>query len=312
MGKGKGKGDKWFHNLQKNKYIQKGFRALSPSRFVENELIRLAKLNNNQKLFWKEFQQYLIDEREKRIGAIVSAITSTRKVDGCFEFGRIVTARYAQDPLNGAGSVILPPGGRFNFGRALTYSNYFIGLYFADTFDTAFAEKFHQSQQPDDEICNFALKEPDSFSYYKTKIKLDSYIDLTESETQQAFIEAIRDIHIPDYFKQNANNVGIDVSLVTTAQGLTRNLLDPEYSQWASWVDQPSPSQWFGHYVRLAKIQGILYSSVRNQAGRNLVVFPDNFVESKSIIELADEVPSVPDSRKYINSDNYHNFIHLT
>lgn len=130
MGKGKGKGRKWFDSFktQKNSLLKNGFRAIAPSRFVENEIIRISALNETQREFWKNFQQHLIEEREKIINNIVGAIDLTKKEGFEFEYCRIVSSEFSNDPLNGVGSVLRPPGGRFNLAKTSSLSNYFIGL----------------------------------------------------------------------------------------------------------------------------------------------------------------------------------------
>jgi hypothetical protein len=149
MGKSKGKYQLWYESIQRKTKtsVDDIHRMFSPHTFVERELLRLDKLNENQRLYYKEFQQFLADEREKRIEDIKNSITSRKKTDEAFQFSRIVTSRFANDPFNGAGSVIKPPGGRFNIGRSVSYNNYFIGIYFASSFDTAFAEKFQEIEE---------------------------------------------------------------------------------------------------------------------------------------------------------------------
>jgi len=144
----------------------------------------------------------LVDEREKRIGDITGSIVSTQLENLNAEFGRIVTSNFANDPLSGKGSVVRPPGGRFNIAKTSSYSNYFIGLYLAEDFPTAFAEKYHKDddQRTDEELRDFSLIPNESFSFNRVSVHLDSYIDLNSNDTLEAFTEVIKDIMVPDYY----------------------------------------------------------------------------------------------------------------
>jgi len=298
--------------LGANLLARNGFRAIAPSMYVENEIKRITTLNENQRQFWKDFQQYLINEREARINDILGAIDSTKSEKFESSFGRIVSSKFAQDPLNGSGSVIVPPGGRFNLAKSSSYSNFFIGLYLAEDYDTAFAEKFHCSNesQTEAELIDFGLRPNESFSFNRVSVKIEKYIDLTNDETLEAFIESIKDIKIPPYFYLTGKGLGIQVSLLTDAKILRQSFFSEDYPLWAAWLDQPAPSQFFGHYCRLAGVQGILYPSVRNNKN-NIVLFPENFNESNSIVELTDDVPYVPNERKKICKDNFQTFMYL-
>ncbi|MBY0414669.1 MAG: RES family NAD+ phosphorylase [Bdellovibrionales bacterium] len=315
MGKGKGKGRKWFDSFKtkKNALIKNGFRSIAPSSFVESEIIRISTLNDNQREFWKNLQQHLIEEREKIISDIIGAIDSTKKEGFESEYCRIVSSEFSNDPLNGAGSVLRPPGGRFNLAKTSSLSNYFIGLYMAEDYETAFAEKFHQSNEDQTEnlLCDFSLRPIESFSYYRTSIKIQNYIDLTTDETLKAFIVAIKDIEAPEYYLSMGKSLNIPVTMATNEILLRKSFFNAEYPLWAAWLDQPAPSQLFGHYCREAGIEGILYPSVRNPSKKNMVLFPDNFKDSSAVIELLDKAPHVPAERRKITKENYQNFINL-
>lgn len=315
MGKSKGKYQPWYESIQRKtkSYVDDIHRMFSPHTFVEQELLRLDKLNEDQRLYYKELQQYLADEREKRIEDIKNSIASFKKTDETFHFSRIVTSKFANDPFNGAGSVMKPPGGRFNIGRSVSYNNYFMGLYFASSFDTAFAEKYQDIEEGTnkEDLLDFSLRGPDSFSYCRSKITLESYFDLTQEGSLNEFYDVIKDITVPDYIKNNAKKVHMSANLVSDSAHLRKALLDPKYTQSGTWLDQPSPSQWFGHYVRLSGVQGILYPSVRYENGVNLVVFPENIAETSASILFVDEMPNVPVERAFIDKTNFQNFIHL-
>jgi hypothetical protein len=67
--------------------------------------------------------------------------------------------------------------------------------------------------------------------------------------------------------------------------------------------DVPSTCQVFGGIVMNAGIEGILYNSAINQ-GECLAIFPQNFLNSSSFLELDDEPPSAEVQRR-IDSTNF-------
>ena len=70
----------------------------------------------------------------------------------------------------------------------------------------------------------------------------------------------------------------------------------------------PSLSQWFGHYARAAGVAGIVYSSVRNGTGANVAVFPDNFRDTGSLVEISDQQRIVPPTKCRMDATNYQSF----
>lgn len=183
----------------------------------------------------------------------------------------------------------------------------------AEDYETAFAEKFHQSKedQLENELCDLSLQSVESFSYYRVSVKIKNYIDLTTDEALKAFVEVIKDIEAPDYYVKTGKSLNIPVTMATNESLLRKSFFTEEYPLWAAWLDQPAPSQLFGHYCRLAGVEGILYPSVRNPSKKNIVLFPDNFKDSNAVIELLDKAPHVPAERRKITNANYKDFVNL-
>lgn len=101
----------------------------------------------------------------------------------------------------------------------------------------------------------------------------------------------------------------MDMNIINTPELLYRSVLDPDYTQWDTWIDQPSPSQWFGHYVRLAGIQGVIYPSLRSDAGHNVAVFLDKFEDTESFVMLTDDCDFVKNDLRRVDAKNFSNFI---
>jgi hypothetical protein len=55
--------------------------------------------------------------------------------------------------------------------------------------------------------------------------------------------------------------------------------------------DLPSNSQIFGRIAAAAGLHGILYRSARQVAKRFLALFPQNWADSGSFVEVGDEAP---------------------
>lgn len=81
-------------------------------------------------------------------------------------------------------------------------------------------------------------------------------------------------------------------------------LLDPNYAQSPTIVDQPAASQWFGFYVKEAGIQGIVYPSVRNKIGYNLAVFPENIIGTNAKLRLLDPAAGVKSQDTFLSAEN--------
>ena len=78
------------------------------------------------------------------------------------------------------------------------------------------------------------------------------------------------------------------LSTTKTVEKLLKNIFESNYKQWGIWFDQPSNSQWIGHYAKLAGLQGIAYPSCRNTSGYNLAVFTENFENTDAFVEIND------------------------
>jgi hypothetical protein len=77
--------------------------------------------------------------------------------------------------------------------------------------------------------------------------------------------------------------------------------------RWPIMFDVPSTSQVFGSLVMNAGIEGILYNSTITQKAC-LAIFPQNFLNSSTFIELDDAAPSA-DVQCRIDSSNFINVV---
>jgi hypothetical protein len=282
------------------------FRKLLPEKFLHSKLVEFEKLGEESRLLWKDFQGYLASEREKILPDILASLDSSSILD--FEFsnyGRIVNSKFSTQPLNSIGSILTPPGGRFNIGQSISYSAYFPSLYIADTFDTAYAEKFNiaRGSTTQDGLTgeDLSLAKPESFSYVRVKGLIKKVVDVRQTQPTEAFFNSISSITMPNSYKERAKKLNIAMDVVNSSDWLRNAIYDPNYQQWDYWIDQPSPSQWFGHYVRMAGIHGIIYNSIRNDNGINLALFPENFEGTDSFVELMDQTDFVPEANRRLD-----------
>ena len=267
----------------KEPFYKKVQKKIFPHSYLENELIHLDRLNEASRGLWKEYQNYLAGEREKVLDKIIDALIRTSTADFSINpAGRIISSGFSITPLSCRGSYLCPPGGRFNFGQSVSYQRYFPALYVSNSYNVAFFEKFKQEEAnyPEEELTgpDLALRRPDSFSYQRVRLFLDRIIDLRRPEPTTEFYEIIKHIKIPNIYQMQAKKLNVPMGIIKDSEGFKKAIFEPNYEQWDYWIDCPSTSQWFGHYVRLAGIQGVIYPSIRlmyRLAGIQGVIYPN-------------------------------------
>jgi hypothetical protein len=201
---------------------------------------------------------------------------------------------------------LIPPGGRFNFGRISSYYKDFYCLYIANDYDTAYREKYSVSEERSDNLSNeeFYLRKPGSFSHYRINLRLSDVLDARIEENLNGFCRVISDIQPAKEFQKMAKKLGFgELKTIRTPENLKTALHEGNFQQWSIFADQPSPSQWFGHYVRTAGLQGIIYNSTKNSAGFNIAVYPDQLT-GDCFVELADET-NVKEHLRKITEENF-------
>lgn len=297
---------------------QKFFQSKKqPEALIEDYLIRLEKLDNAEFAFWRDFHAYLVEEREKKFDEIQSALERTQRINLSAPFSRIVLSDYNNDPLCVYGSICEP--GRFNFGALPSYYNNFGALYLANNASTAHSEVFYYDKE--EEVGEGKLSSEEmsldptrSHLYVRTLVELETYLDLREDYTLQAFLDVVKTISPGKEFptrwralckKRGRKGTERELRMVRDLPQFKASIFDSKFKQWISWLDCPSHSQWLGHYAVKCGIQGIIYPSVRNDTGYNIAVFPDTFRDSPAKVKLVDKVASVPQERTYIDNTNY-------
>ena len=283
----------------------------TPEEIIDSYLVQLEKLDKQELTFWGEFYDFLTGEREKLLDDILDSLQKVRQENIVLEkTSRIVIPKYGADPLCTYGSTCKPPGGRFNFGSISSFHQDFDCLYVANDYHTAFHEVFHY--EPSERIAPGAitpeeagLQEVAGFNHVQCRVELDSVIDIRSDEALKPFCEVISRILPSKELQDYASALG--KAPLVTIQSLEfqkMSLFDPKYKQWGTWLNQPANSQWFGHYVRRAGIQAVIYPSCRDVEGFNVAIFPSNFQESESRVTLLTEAKYIPESRREMNAKN--------
>lgn len=286
-----------------------------PHHYVESELVRFEKMSEDQISFFERYYQYLANEREKVLENIKDALVSNIIRDySVIDYSRIVGGKYLKSPLSSKGSFLVPPGGRFNFDQSISYQGYFPALYVSDSYETSYCEKFGDLvgfKTKDGLTANDLSLKPkiDSFSHFKLKIQLDQVLDLRKEKVFKEFFEEIKHIGIPKELSAEAKKLKLSsLSVIGSFENLRDAIFAHDYGEYVSWINQHSPSQWFGHYVRLSNIQGIVYPSVKNNSGVNIAIFLEQFEGTNSFVELSDDA-DIDENQKRVDKNNFNDFI---
>ena len=213
-----------------------------------------------------------------------------------FEFTgwqRALKYKYSLDPLGTKGS-LTDPGGRFNIG-AIDPIRYpvFPALYVASEKGTAIAELLGR----DDDSTSLtreelALTKKDSISVVSVNGRFESVLNVRERSNLTAFVNLIRTFKLSKALLLKARMLGLSpVPLIRTVAELNLVLQDRNWRDWPMLFDVPSSTQIFGRIVLDAGIEGILYNSVLTQKSC-MAIYPQNFLNSTSFVELADAAPT--------------------
>ena len=146
-----------------------------------------------------------------------------------------------------------------------------------------------------------ALTKSDSITVVSVSGRLESVLDIRERKNLAAFIALIRNFRLSSSLIRKARRLDFPVQLVTTSAELVRVSTQPDWRNWPMVFDVPSACQIFGELD--AGIEGIQYNSSLTDK-ECLAIFPQNFLNSSSYIELDDAVPAENVQRR-IDSSNF-------
>lgn len=263
-------------------------------RFSVGDIRRWAAYRDKILRFHWDYYSNLAFQRSKVADRLSAALHEA--AEGPFAFDkwqRAVKYRYALEPLSVDGSLV-DPGGRFNIGDIDPVRfRPFPALYVAADKDTALQEALSQKIEPDQEqkALDFALANPTSIANVSMTGSLEKVIDLRSPERMEGFVDLIKGFEAPDHLVKAAKEIGLPPpELIRSVQRLMDSILDPNWRSWPMQFDVPVASQIFGQLVADAGMEGIVYPSKFNKKDC-LAVFPQNFKDSESFVQLDDEPP---------------------
>lgn len=253
-----------------------------------------------------DFYSHLAQQRHQVYPDLLKCLQAntikTHKFEG---MQRAVKYKYGLHPLSAVGSLSFC-GQRFNYGSHLnTNLAPFSCLYIAQDKDTALQETLGQSSDKDGLTpLELALTSKNSTTIVSVTGQLDEVFDLRDKNNLKDFLKLIKGFSIDDNIKRQAKELKITPAptLATSVTELAKSILDPDWRRPAV-DDIPANCQIFGQMVMQAGIQGIIYPSQFTKKDC-IAIFPKNFDQSNSWIQLDDEPPheKVP---KRLDSSNW-------
>jgi hypothetical protein len=285
-----------------------GGEEILESGFVEDLPRSKRQYERLLKFHW-DFYCELAYQRSKVYEALKASLAERA---GAFAFEgwqRAVKYRYSLEPLSANGS-LNDPGGRFNIGKIdPTRFTAFPGLYVAFDKKTAMAELLGgdargQSLTAED----LALTNPTSITLVSVCGEIESALDVSNENSVAGFVSLIRRFQLSPELTREARKLGFgSLRLARTSKEMVDELHNLWWRQWPMQYDVPSPSQIFGRIAADAGIEGVTYTSVLTRQPC-MVIYPQNFSNSASFIELVDPAPAETVSKR-IDRTTFKNFI---
>jgi hypothetical protein len=207
---------------------------------------------------------------------------------------RAVKYKYSLHPLSTLGSLSMP-GGRFNLGE-IDPQNFptFSALYIASDKDTALQETLGQTAPSNSSRLTpqeIALTSPQSQTIVSVSGEIERVFDLRAATSLSKFARHVKTFTLSSELSAMATKLGLKrpKTLKTSAE-ILGSLLNPDWRRMPMEFDIPADSQIFGHLVYSAGIDGIVYPS--RLTGKDcIVLFPRNFQNTSSFIQLDDDRP---------------------
>ena len=269
--------------------------------------MRLLKKHFREVLSYQwDYYSELARQRKEKEDEIRDVLFEKAIDDFEFEsWQRAVKWRYSNHPLCTIGS-LSDPGGRFNIGEINTdLIPQFSALYVAEDRLTAEQELLGQEKEQDGlTYYERALTNKQSIAVVSVKGTLETVLDIRNAKSLIKLNNIFKNFKLSPSLRVKAKKLGQDMpTVIKTAKTLKESLLDPKWRQPPMRFDIPANSQIFGQMVKSTGITGIMYPS--KMTGKDcLAIFPDNFKNSESFIELSDTPPNEK-TPKRIDGGNY-------
>ena len=257
------------------------------------------EIRNNQRIYKKHYDYYWgeyselakqrLDHWEEIRESLLSEATDDYRFKKRF---RAIKWRYSNHPLCTVGSLKDPVGGRFNIGNMNpSVIPMFSALYIAQDKETAEKELLLSKDHPKLSPFDFSLTDSSSISIVAVHGILDTVFDIRGDTKLKRIIKILSKFKFSPSLKKLGNTLKIDPKIIKTKKQMHESISEVKWRNIPIDFDLPSNSQIFGQMVRDSGISGVLYYSSITQK-ECLAIFPNNFKNSSSFIELIDEPPN--------------------
>ncbi|SMC62036.1 RES domain-containing protein [Polynucleobacter kasalickyi] len=242
-----------------------------------------------------DFYSELAFQRNTIAEELIDSISESCIEDYQFEsWQRALTWKYTNHPLCTIGS-LKQYGGRFNIGENISPSSAlktFSAFYIAEDQPTARAEAFGSprvgSSLTPEEI---SLTNKRSYACISISGSLDKVFDLTKKSSLTKFVRLISKFKIPKPIYESATRLNLPTpTLINSSTLLMESLLASDWRKEPAQADIPANGQIFGQMAHKAGVDGILFKSSKTRK-LCLAIYPSNFANGNSYIQLDDEPP---------------------
>ena len=257
------------------------------------------KLIQDKEYFFDEYNYYL-NEREKIKEEIIFSLNHKTNSYLFKNWFRLVNTKYSHHPLNCKGSVKTPTGGRFNIGQIKEGCfSPFPALYIGNGKETCMKEVYRGME----DFLNSNIGD----SFFPVSGHIHSVLDITKKSALDKFIKTIKQIKPSQSLQTRAKKLNIKKTPVQSIIQLKTAIYNINWKREPNIFDIPAPSQIFGQLAKNAGIEAILYKSTkRAKEGLCMAIFPENFKNSPSHIQLEDSSKNITD--KKMDSKTFENF----
>jgi len=294
---GKGNGKRNGNNKKRKATKISPLTSLYLDNFSKADLRRWIKISADLKQFHYQFYYSLQALRTTHYDELCGALRMSSSAVYCLDnWVRIVDHQYTLEPLSSKGSLKWL-GGRFNIGCDVDPTQFtsFNGFYIAENEETAYREKFGLKKSDvsnglsSDEL---ALRKANSYSVFYMSGKVHDLFDLTNSKNLDDFVKIIKQFKISDEVTNLAIKLGMrePIRTVKSSDQLHASLLADDWRKLPAQFDIPSNTQVFGKILADSGFEGVLYPSAKENKFKCLALFPQNFKNTESYIQLSGNI----------------------
>ena len=287
-------------NLKNKKnalYLEKDKVIHILDRFQDQDIEKWQRYGEKYREFSLLLFFDLFSQRKKYEKDLIKALKNCVKKDfKARGWQRLIQWKYSNDPLSDAGSLqSREGGGRFNVSSFVNPDLFkpFGALYLGSDRHVATSEVYAASSETEGmSPQEFFLRKNDSTTYVSVNAYFERYIDLREPESLKPLTGVSKKIKVSEVTLKAGKELGYtDIKTTFTEKELISSLLDPHWRRVPMLSDHPSNPQIFGELAKNAKIEAIIFPSVRYPDGLCAAVFSENLKKTKSFVEINGDCP---------------------